>query len=186
MIDYFALLQQPRQPWLDLDELKARYQALTLSDHPDTKPDDKTGVDFAAVNEAYRVLSDPKLRLQHLLQLEGQNPNASQSVPPELVDLFARIGNFVHATGQLLERTSAAQHALAVSLIRSDILTSRKEADEILHDLRQLHEEAMTKMHSLNACWRDAPDKIADLFRLFAYLTRWLQQVEERRFQLSA
>ena len=37
MIDYFALLDQPRVPWLDLNELKNAYYQKTLQAHPDAQ-----------------------------------------------------------------------------------------------------------------------------------------------------
>jgi DnaJ-domain-containing protein 1 len=33
--DYFALLDEPRQPWLDEEALKAKFFALSTSVHPD-------------------------------------------------------------------------------------------------------------------------------------------------------
>ena len=35
MADYFALLDEPRRPWLDPEELKAKFHALTATVHPD-------------------------------------------------------------------------------------------------------------------------------------------------------
>ena len=92
MIDYFALLQQPRKPWLDPEELKQRYQQLTLVSHPDRSGDRRTAPTFAAVNEAYQVLTNPKLRLQHLLSLEGHIPIADESAPGDLMELFCQTG----------------------------------------------------------------------------------------------
>ena len=186
MTDYFALLQQPRKPWLDPDQLKQRYQELTLTEHPDQKRTNESSFDFATVNEAYRFLKDPKLRLQHLLRLEGHDPNASQSIPEELLDLFSRIGNFVQSTDRLLERSTAALNALAKSLIQSEILTSRREAEEILEKIRWLYAEAEEETRHLNDSWADAPQAMGQLYGRFAYLTRWIEQVEERKFQLSA
>ena len=37
MIDYFALLDQPQAPWLDLAELKDAYHKKTLQAHPDAQ-----------------------------------------------------------------------------------------------------------------------------------------------------
>jgi hypothetical protein len=185
MTDYFALLQQPRQPWLEPEQLKQKYQQLTLTAHPDRAGSDESSVDFAMVNEAYRVLADPKLRLQHLLQLQGTDPNAGQSIPQELLDLFSRVGNFVQTTDRLLQRASVTRNALAKSLIQSEILTSRKEVEQILGKTRQLYNNAIEETRLLNESWTEKPDKIVQLFRRFAYLTRWIQQVEERQFQLS-
>lgn len=182
MTDYFALLQQPRKPWLDLDRLKERYHQLTLAKHPDQNPN---SLDFAAVTEAYRVLSDPKLRLQHLLKLEGHDFQADASVPSDLLNLFSHIGNFFQTTDRLLQKSNATQHALARSLIQPEILAARKEAEEILGLARKLHDEAIEQTYALNDSWIDALPKIASLSRRFAYLGRWIEQVEERQFQLG-
>jgi chromosome segregation ATPase len=185
MTDYFALLQQPRQPWLELDQLKQRYQKLTLAQHPDSAGGRESSADFALVNEAYRVLADPKLRLQHLLRVSGIDPNADQAIPEELADLFNRIGSFVQATDELLQRVSSTQNALARSIIRPEIVAQRKEAEELLGKTRQLYEAALLDARSLNKTWAQVPQQLAQIFRQLAYLTRWIEQLEERQFQLS-
>jgi curved DNA-binding protein CbpA len=186
MTDYFALLQQPRQPWLDPVELKRRYQELTLAEHPDQKRTNESSSEFTAVNEAYRVLKDPKSRLQHLLRLEGHDPNSSQSIPEELLDLFSRIGNFIHATDGLLQRSQSARNALARSLMQSEIMSSREEAEDILKKTRLLSDETEMETRAINDSWEGAPQLLVQLYGRFAYLTRWIAQVEERQFQLSA
>ena len=81
MTDYFALLGQPRKPWLDPEQLKQKYHELARQSHPDKN-----------VNEAYRTLADAKSRLQHLLALEGVALSASSNeIPQELTDLFMAI-----------------------------------------------------------------------------------------------
>jgi curved DNA-binding protein CbpA len=81
MTDYFALLGQPRKPWLDPEQLKQKYHELARQSHPDKN-----------VNEAYRTLADAKSRLQHLLALEGVALAASSNeIPEELTDLFMAI-----------------------------------------------------------------------------------------------
>lgn len=185
MTDFFALLQQPRQPWLEPDPLKQRYQELTLAEHPDRKGASESTVDFAQVNEAYRVLADPKLRLQHLLQLSEIDPNLDQAIPEELLDLFTRIGSFVQKTDDLLPRVLATQNALARSLIRSEIVAQAKEAEALLEKTRRLYQDAMEESRSLTETWTGAPQRLVQLFRRFAYLTRWIQQLEERQFQLA-
>jgi DnaJ-domain-containing protein 1 len=185
MTDYFVLLQQPRQPWLEPDQLKQRYQELTLAQHPDRKGASESSVDFAQVNDAYRVLADPKLRLQHLLQLSGTDPNTDQAIPQELLDLFTRIGNFVQKTDHVLQRVTATQNALAQSLIRPEIAAQQKEAEALLEKTRRLYDDAIEEIRSLNETWAQVPQQLAQLFRRFAYLTRWIQQLEERQFQLA-
>ena len=54
MTDYFALLGQPRAPWLDPAALKEAYHRQTLQSHPDTATPGRES-DFAGLNEAYQV-----------------------------------------------------------------------------------------------------------------------------------
>ena len=189
MIDYFAALQQPRRAWLDPEELKQKYQELTLTSHPDRQRSKEIGPDFAIINEAYRVLSDPKLRLQHLLNLEGHDPSASQSLPQELVQLFSEIGTFVQDTDGLLERLKSANSALSKSLLQSDILKAQLRAAEVSDQLEELYANALDELRRLDALWDKEREQIVyDLKRLyhrFAYLGHWMDQIQERQFQLS-
>jgi len=193
MIDYFALLQQPRKPWLDAEELKQRYQQLTLASHPDrhtTNADSNDSeTDFIAISEAYRVLSNPKLRLQHLLSLEGHLPIAEESAPRDLMELFCQTGTLVQEIDRLLEKLRGTNNALTASLLRSDILDKQKRAKHVLDKLKALHNDALQELHVLDETWINEPQAVVtqlnELYRRLAYLTRWTDQLEERRFQLS-
>ena len=102
MTDYFAVLDQPRAPWLDPAALKEIYHRKTLQGHPDTAAQHQPA-DFAQVNEAYQVLQDPKRRLHHLLSLENCAPPAGhQTVPQQLQDLFLLIGALTQRANALL------------------------------------------------------------------------------------
>jgi hypothetical protein len=84
MTDYFALLAEARRPWLEPEKLKEKYHALSRVAAPD-----------AELNEAFRVLSDPKLRLHHLLTLEGADLTAGRPVPPSVAELFWNTGTLL-------------------------------------------------------------------------------------------
>lgn len=184
MIDYFALLQQPRRPWLDPEKLKEKYHQLTKAAHPD-RPSASSDSDFANVNEAYRVLSDPKLRLQHLLALENVPPNAG-TIPATLADVFLETGTLIQELDRLLARSTT--NALSKALIKSEITSKQELAADLLQKLRAMHAEAVKELRALDENW-DSIDtvavRLAELSSRFAYLARWIAQLEERTFQLS-
>src|SRR6516164_10776349 len=98
MTDNFALLDEPRRPWLDTDALKQKFLGLSASAHPDkihsAGEAEKSGAakSFAELNAAYNCLAEPKSRLLHLLQLElGAKPKDVQQIPPALADLFVEV-----------------------------------------------------------------------------------------------
>lgn len=186
MTDYFALLEQPRQPWLDLDELKRRYQTFALTEHPDQKHSTDATADFATLNEAYRCLRDPKLRLQHLLALEGNPPGRDEIIPPDLFDFFSEVSHFIEKADGLLARRRAQQNALSRSLLHSEFLIIQHDATKILEKLRHFYAEALGTMRAANDRWKVEIESLKTLYLRLAYLGRWIQQVEERNFALAS
>lgn len=148
MTDYFALLDQPRKPWLDVDLLKEKYHAHARAAQPDEN-----------LNEAYRVLRDPKSRLEYLLgaQTKFENP------PNELVDLFMKIAPALNK----IDNGDAAR-------IDELLLRVRHEYDQTLENLRQA-----------DADWPNNRPTIEQIHQRLIYLTRWRDLLDERRVQLS-
>ena len=188
MTDYFAVLQQPRRPWLDPDQLRQEYQRLTFEQHPDRSNRVDQGSDFAEVTEAYRVLGNPRLRLQHLLSLEASVSQTSE-VPPEISAVFMNTASLVSEIDRLLQRRDATTSALAKSMLRTEITTMQRRVSASLHDLDKLHAHAIDALQKLDERWINdragiAPE-LGKLAQRFGYLDRWIGQLREKQFQLS-
>ena len=194
MIDYFALLDQPRAPWLDLPKLKDAYHQKTLQAHPDAQatrgspaPADEA---FANLNEAYQVLHDPKRRLHHLLSLEGTAPpSTGQAVPEHLQDLFPQIATLTQRADRLREKLQATSNALSRSLLKPQILEMQQETKELRERIQNLTDASIEQLFQIHAAWAsNRAEQIEDLSNLyftFAYLSRWSAQLDEITFQLS-
>lgn len=189
MTDFFVLFDQPRKPWLDAETLKKKYHELTRVAHPDLQtraPD----VKFEEVNEAYRVLSDPKLRTQYLLTLEGHSSTALDRVLPEdLQELFLQIGSLSQKVKLLLAHIGAESSALTLSLLKSNLLQARSEVGDLLKQLTHLYDNCLTGLEKLSEAWdqnrgQNAP-RLQALHDRMAYLSRWMTQLKEMEFQLS-
>jgi curved DNA-binding protein CbpA len=161
--DYFALLAQPRRPWLDLDTLEEKYCDLARTAHPDqsTQPSN----DFVELNQAYRTLRDPKSRLQHLLTLEGYPPSAATAeIPADLSNLFMKI---------------------APAIAKRD----KEEIDALNKKLSDHYEEALGRLHRLDDTWDDSAavrmNDAENLYRRFAFVTRWKDLIEQRQFETA-
>jgi curved DNA-binding protein CbpA len=189
MTDYFALLGQPRGPWLDPAALKEAYHRQTLHSHPDTATPDHEN-DFAELNEAYQVLEDPKRRLHHLLSLEnGAPPSANQVIPQDLQELFLLIGALTQRANALREKIRTASNALSRSLLKPQIVELEKEVSDLRRKVRELNDTANGQLREINSAWGD--DRagqvvpLSNLYITFAYLGRWSAQLDELAFQLS-
>jgi curved DNA-binding protein CbpA len=194
MIDYFALLDQPRAPWLDPEKLKDTYHQKTLQAHPDAQVNrpgaEATNADFTSLNEAYQVLQDPKRRLHHLLSLEGAAPSSQdQTVPNQLHDLFPAVGALTQRANLLLEKIRATSNALSLSLLKPQILELQNEAREVREKIQGLFDVSLAELSRINAAWTTNPaeqmEPLSTLYFAFAYLTRWSTQLDEIVFQLS-
>ena len=194
MIDYFALLDQPRLPWLDLDELKNKFHQKTLSAHPDTQTasdaTSQTDTSFAIVNEGYQVLQDPKRRLHHLLTLENSAPaSAGQTIPTQLEDLFPAVSALTQQAQSLLQKISATSTALSRSLLQPQILELQKQTKELREQIQNLSDASLDELRSLSSRWTKNLDEeisaLSNLYFAFAYLSRWSAQLDELAFQLS-
>jgi curved DNA-binding protein CbpA len=190
MTDYFALLEQPRGPWLDPAALKDAYYRKTLQTHPDTATPDRDS-NFAELNEAYQVLQDPKRRLHHLLSLEDRVPSsANQAVPEELQELFLLIGGSSQRANALLEKHGTTTNALSRSLLKPQMVEIQKEVSDLREKVRALDDSANVQLRQINSDWQHDRDAqlgaLSNLYFKFAYLGRWSAQLDELAFQLSA
>jgi len=205
MTDYFALLDEPRRPWLDPDALKAKFLALAAKVHPDRVNDATGGEKHAAhqryteLNAAYQCLREAKERLRHLLELErGTKPDEVQKITSRTVDLFAEVSELCREADLFLaEKARVTSPLLKVQLFeRGMALTDKLNA--MLLKLNAQHDALTEQIRFLNMAWESAPpvgssargnvlplSRLEDIYRDFSYLTRWQRQIQERSVQLS-
>ena len=145
MTDHFALLNEPRRPWVDPDSLKQKFLALSAEVHPDRvhnsgdSEKQRAQERYTDLNAAYNCLREPKSRLQHLLELElGVKPGNVQSIPPDLMDVFLEVSQACRAGAGaiLLDNMTPAEVHRAVGLIagRATVEVSGGVRFETLHD----------------------------------------------------
>ena len=200
MSDYFALLNEPRRPWLDVDLLKQKFLALASDAHPDrvhnASESEKTEVTqrYAQLNVAYNCLAEPKLRLLHLLELElGTKPKDIQTIPAALADLFAEVATSCrNADIFLAEKNQATSPLVQVQLFERglDWVEQLNGRQRKLNALREMFSD---ELKSLDAQWisadavsrRELLPKLEELYRLFGYFNRWNNQIQERVVRLS-
>jgi curved DNA-binding protein CbpA len=198
--DYFALLDEPRRPWLDPDLLKQKFLTISSSAHPDkvhsASESDKNSAakKFAEMNAAYNCLAAPKSRLLHLLELErGVKPKDVQQIPEGLSDLFADVATICRqADGFLADKAKAVSPLLQVQLFERAQEWIEK-LNGVQTKVRDLSGRLFAELKLLDAKWMagDAPargsllDDLEKLYRLFSYFNRWGGQIQERIVQLS-
>ena len=193
MTDLFALLGEPRRPFLDPERIKETFHRLSRTEHPDqqTAPPVAADTDFAQINLAQATLRDPKLRLRHLLELEFPEVRLSgpSTVPSTLADLFAPVHGLLREIDALLVKKRNAPSALARALLSRQEFIFREQTEATLEQLETLHAVALADLQSFDKAWAshspDAALRLHELYQRFSYLVRWTDQLRERLFQLG-
>jgi DnaJ-domain-containing protein 1 len=200
MTDNFALLNEPRRPWLEVDLLKQKFLAQSASLHPDkihSASDFEKNVaakKFAELNAAYNCLAEPKSRLRHLLELErGAKPKDIQQIPAALADLFAEVANVCKSADQfLVEKNQATSPLLQVQLFERGQDWVEK-LNSLQRKLNELREKLTDELKMLDTQWisagtisrKEMLPRLEELYRLFGYFNRWNNQIQERVVQLA-
>ena len=194
MTDYFALLDQPRKPWLEPDELKQAFHARSLRLHPDTQRHDGGSLGendraFSELNEAYQVLQDPKRRIHHLLSLEDRaGANRHAAVPREIEQLFSSVAAATQEADALLQKCEGATTSLSRSLLRPQIARLQHTIGETLQQLVQLHDAGIAELQSLSAAdvlQENDWSRLQELYLRFSYVTRWMAELQEKQNRLA-
>lgn len=201
--DCFALLGEPRRPWIDPELLKLKFHAHSARFHPDrvhTAPEAERHAaekSYAELSSAYQCLREPGERLRHLLELElGEKPAGLQPLAPEMTDFFFEAGRLCReADAFLAEKAKVTSPVLLAGLFERT-----QEWTERLGTMRQTinarRDELTAELKAMNAAWESAPPskprrealplkRLEELCALSGYLTRWSGQVQERIMQLS-
>ncbi|TAL02499.1 MAG: hypothetical protein EPO07_07250 [Verrucomicrobia bacterium] len=198
MTDYFALLNEPRRPWLDAEALKQKFHAVSGPLHPDrhhaSPPADQEAANarFAELNSAYNCLREPKERLRHLLTLEtGARPKDLHEMPADLSEMFMRVGALNRQVESFLsERAKANSPLLRVGFFER----AQEWSDKLAALQREISARSSTvleQVRELDGRWlRGGPraqllPQLESCWRLLSFFSRWNGQVQDLIVQLN-
>ena len=204
MIDYFALLEEPRRPWIEEAVIKERFQKKSAAFHPDrfhsATNDEKLEATrtFEQLNAACRCLSDSKARIQHLLELEtGAKPDVVEQVDEDIMSLFLKVGQVLHQVDRFLADRDAIESPLLKVAKFQEGMDWAEKLKALLAEIRVIQESCRPELERMNDAWMRAQEPssaralpLADLERVYrriSHASRWINQLQEQimRLQIS-
>jgi DnaJ-domain-containing protein 1 len=205
-MDCFALMDEPRRPWLDNDALKSRFLAISAEVHPDrfhSLPEPvrlEATRKYADLNTAYQTLREPRLRLQHLLEIErGHPPRDIQRIPPGTMDLFVAVGEACREVDAFVARREASASAMVKARLFPEGLDWTERLNHLQQDIRAKAAVLEEELRQLNETWTRAPapgsreradslplERLEEIYRGLSYVNRWTGQLQERLVRLAA
>jgi curved DNA-binding protein CbpA len=202
MTDFFALLNLPRRPRIDLESLKANYLELSSQTHPDrmagaSSLERQQAADaYTRLNEAYQTLRESKSRLHHLISLEcGRKPGDSQELPESLMSMFATIGPLLRQADALVKAKASSNSALERAMTTTKALPCLQQIAQARSQLQQQREQLDATLAQLDQAWITGDPAVEPggnliaraeaLYHHFGFLDRWSTQLQEREFELT-
>lgn len=205
MVDYFLLFDEPRRPWLDLEQLRAKYLAHSSDAHPDRihnaseEIKHRANQRFAEINAAYNCLREPKDRLHHLLELElGTKLKDVERVPGNLVDLFFEIAQSLRQTDKFIATIPKASSALLKVQWAEKGIEHLEQLNIHQQSIDSLRRQMLDELKAMNCQWEKAStmepaerkgslplERTEQICRAFGYFDRWSQQIQTRILNLS-
>jgi curved DNA-binding protein CbpA len=195
VVDYFALLNFPRTPWLDSAEVQARFLELSAQAHPDRVHNlgsVEVGVaneKFAELNKAFAVLRDHKERLHHLLALEtGSAPAMMQNIPNSVIDLFARVGGTCRKVDEFVAARSATTSPMLQAQMFAAGLDWTDRVAELQQQVATVKSTAEDELKQVAQNWpaQKPIERLRELAHVFAMTAKWEAQLQERFANLAA
>ncbi len=204
-MDAFALLNEPRRPWVDVDVLKTRFLEISSATHPDRfhgapEPERLAATArYSDLNTAYGILREPKDRLLHLIELEaGGKPKDIQRIPPGTMDLFIEVGQGCREADEFLKiKAEATSPMLKLSRMR-EAMGWIDRFQQLQGRVNAQRDHLMATLHDLNVAWDAAPaigsterpaalplEALEQTYRSFSYVDRWTGQLQERLVQFA-
>jgi DnaJ-domain-containing protein 1 len=204
-MDHFAALGCPREPWINLEALKARFLELSTPAHPDRIHGGTAAARAAAteryaeLNLAYHCLREARRRVLHLLELElGAPPANLKDIPSETMNLFVEVGQGCREADRIVAAKSKAPSPLLQAQWIEPALAWAEKLGTLQARIGLRQEELLRELRTMNTAWQSAPPpgsparaaalplrRLEEMARDLSYLGRWSEQVQERIAQLS-
>ncbi len=177
--DYFSLFGLPHKLAVDLDDLGARYYALSRRFHPDLWHDsppaerDASVRATAIVNSAYHTLKDPVRRALYWLSLHGESLGRdNERVPPALAAHVFEVQEQLDELRDARRRGDAARAEDEVRVIRDDLRGRMQEFGERL-------ERNFRRSDTMNGDGAAALAETKAILSELAYVRTLLRDVEK-------
>ncbi len=184
MTDYFALLEIERRPAIPEEFLKNAYfrktELLRLS-----QADEEA---LSSLNMAFRIISDPAARVQHLLKLEfGDARGGHMGVG--FGDLFGEVAETLQNVDQEFGSVSAESSALLRALAFQRMDGARDKLYKIENELSQRERLLLSELEQLDPTWAENPaqcrESLAQIALSLTFVQKWLGEVRERKIRLE-
>ena len=170
MTDAFQILGIRPALVLADETLRDAYREAGKRTHPDAGGGEG---EFAALREAFAMISSPSRRLRHWLELRGTSGDVRGTIESSLMDLFTEVATVTQQAETLIRKRDEAKSALCRAMLEGETQIRREAVERAISQVE-------TKIANECAAFPDfekSPDLdlvvAAKSARNLAFLEKW-------------
>lgn len=168
--DAFQILGMEPKLVLSDDALREAFREAGKRVHPDAGGGEG---EFAALHEAFAMLSSPSRRLRYWLALRGTPGEVRGSIDNSLMDLFAEVGAVTQLAELVIRKRDEAKSALVRALLEGETQVCRESLERAISEVETTIARECAMFPELESS--EAPDieAAARAARNLAFLEKW-------------
>ena len=131
----FQILGIPPGLVISDELLRESYREAGKKTHPDAGGGEG---EFAALREAFSIVSSPSRRLKHWLELRGTPAEVRGSIDNSLMDLFAEVGAVTQQAEAVIRKRDEAKSALVRAMLEGETQIGREAVEAAIAKVETL------------------------------------------------
>lgn len=168
--DAFQILGMEPKLVLSDDTLREAFREAGKRAHPDAGGGEG---EFAALREAFAVVSSPSRRLRHWLELRGTPGEVRGSIDNSLMDLFAEVGAVTQLAESVIRKRDEAKSALVRALLEGETQVCREAVERAISQVETTIIRECAMFQDLEDSAAPDVEAAAKTARNLAFLEKW-------------
>ena len=129
--------------------------------------------EFAALREAFAIVSSPSRRLKHWLELRGIPAEVRGSIDNPLMDLFAEVGAVTQQAEAVIRKRDDAKSALVRAMLEGETQVSREAVETVIAKVDALIDRECAVFPEFESMGNLELETVSKAARTLAFLEKW-------------
>lgn len=150
--------------------IREAYREAGKRTHPDAGGGEG---EFAALREAFAVVSSPSRRLKHWLELRGAPVEVRGAIDDSLMDFFSEVGAVTQQAETVIRKREEAQSALVRAMLEQETQLSRESVERAISKVEAMIDRECLAFRDYEASETPGIDAASKTARSLAFLEKW-------------
>jgi curved DNA-binding protein CbpA len=129
--------------------------------------------EFAAVREAFAVISSPSRRLKHWLDLRGTPGDVRGTIDNALMDLFSEVGSITQQAEMVVRKREEAKSALVRAMLEGETQSCREAVERAIFKVEAAITEECSRFPAYENSEIPDIDAASKTARNLTFLEKW-------------